>query len=79
MSDVPFNAACVEGTLQPNLAFMPDSAAPHAIHKSNIIDQSSNSGLFQQTEREKKKPTDSNSPVVEELLLVFILTAILSH
>lgn len=41
--------------LHQNLAFMLDSAAPHAIRKSDIIDQSSNSRLFQQTEREKKK------------------------
>lgn len=55
--------------LHQNLAFMLDSAAPHAIRKSDIIDQSSNSRLFQQTEREKKKKkgkrkTDSNSPVL---------------
>lgn len=36
------------------LTFMLDSAAPHAIHKSNIIDPSSNSRLFQQTGRSRR-------------------------
>lgn len=76
MSDLPLKGVCVEGALAPKLALVPASAAPQAIHKPNILDQPSKSGLFQQTEGRRR---DANSPVVEELPLLFILTAILGN
>lgn len=79
MSDLLFKAVCVEGTLQHNPAFMPDSAAPHAIHKSNSIDQSSNSGLFEQTEKKKKEEQIQTLLYRNSFPLLFILTAILSN
>ena len=76
--------------LHQNLAFMLDSAAPHAIRKSDIIDQSSNSRLFQQTEREKKEKKKKKNrfklSCTEQrcsrqlcVHLLFVLTAILSN
>lgn len=61
---IHYSELSVQQALHQNLAFMLDSAAPHAIRKSDIIDQSSNSRLFQQTEKKKENRFKLFSPVL---------------
>lgn len=65
---IHYSELSVQQALHQNLAFMLDSAAPHAIRKSNIIDQSSNSRLFQQTRKKKENRFKLHSPVLSRAL-----------
>lgn len=86
---IRYSNLSVQQALHQNLAFMLDLAAPHAIRKTDIIDQSSNSRLFQQAGKKKKKKKNRfklYSPVLRSrwkrqlcIHFLFILTAIRSN